>query len=250
MRPCQRMRDRLVGSDESAEDLALACVGQRRPQRSLADAAGHGGQQHPFRVQAMEDVVEAPTPFADQTPALDGELVVGHFTRGDRISSEFRDGPDVDVLRVEVDHEEAETTEAVARLAVGPGQQEAHLGFECLRCPDLATGHDPAAHAVLDCPCRDAAGVGAGVRFGDAEGDVEIAGRSSGRNASFSSGLPNFTTGWSPNMVRCSAVEPFMAAPEAATRFRTSAPSVMPRPPPPYSSGIAMPTQPPAAMAL
>jgi hypothetical protein len=34
-------------------------------------------------------------------------------------------------------------------------------------------------------------------------------------------------------MVRWRAVEPFMAAPEAATRLRTSAASVMPRPPPP-----------------
>ena len=69
-----------------------------------------------------------------------------------------------------------------------------------------------------------------------------------GRKVRFSRSLPNFTTGFSPNMVRCSADEPFMAAPDAATRLSTRAASVMPRPPPPYSSGMAMPTQPALAM--
>jgi hypothetical protein len=45
------------------------------------------------------------------------------------------------------------------------------------------------------------------------------------------------------------AEQPFMAAPEAATSSRMSEASLMPRPPPPYSSGMAMPTQPPSAMA-
>jgi hypothetical protein len=70
-----------------------------------------------------------------------------------------------------------------------------------------------------------------------------------GRNVSFRRSLPNFTTGFRPNMVRCNADDPFIAAPDAATRLSTSAHSVMPRPPPPNSSGIATPSQPPAAIA-
>ena len=49
-----------------------------------------------------------------------------------------------------------------------------------------------------------------------------------GRKASFSCSLPNFTTGFSPNIVRCRADEPFIAAPDAATRLSTSAASAMP----------------------
>jgi hypothetical protein len=48
---------------------------------------------------------------------------------------------------------------------------------------------------------------------------------------------------------RSMALAPFMAAPEAATSSKMIDASVMPRPPPPYSSGIAMPTYPPLAMA-
>ena len=70
-----------------------------------------------------------------------------------------------------------------------------------------------------------------------------------GRKVSLSWSLPNFTTGFRPNMVRWTAVDPFMAAPEAATRLRTRAASVIPWPPPPYSSGMAIPIQPPSAMA-
>ncbi len=64
------------------------------------------------------------------------------------------------------------------------------------------------------------------------------------------SSLPNLTTGFIPNTDRCIELAPFMPAPEAATSSSTIEASVMPRPPPPYSSGIAMPIQPPSAMAL
>ena len=43
--------------------------------------------------------------------------------------------------------------------------------------------------------------------------------------------------------------QPFMAAPDAATSSSTIDASVMPRPPPPNCSGIAMPIQPPWAIA-
>ena len=71
-----------------------------------------------------------------------------------------------------------------------------------------------------------------------------------GRNVSRKRSLPNFTTGLSPNTVRCTAEHPFIAAPLAAISWSITAASVMPRPPPPYSSGIARPTQPPLARLL
>ena len=69
-----------------------------------------------------------------------------------------------------------------------------------------------------------------------------------GRNVDRRRSLPKRTTGLRPNIVRCSADEPFMAAPEAATRFSTTAASVIPAPPPPSSAGSAMPTHPAAAI--
>ena len=61
--------------------------------------------------------------------------------------------------------------------------------------------------------------------------------------------LPCFTTGFMPKIDVCSALQPFMAAPEAATSSSTIDASVMPSPPPPYASGRATPIQPPSAMA-
>ena len=56
-------------------------------------------------------------------------------------------------------------------------------------------------------------------------------------------------TGSIPKIDRWMAEQPFIAAPDAATSSSTIDASVMPRPPPPYCSGMAMPTQPPSAMA-
>jgi hypothetical protein len=52
-----------------------------------------------------------------------------------------------------------------------------------------------------------------------------------------------------PKMLMCNADAPFMHAPDAATSSSTAAAWVMPQPPPPYSSGMTMPTQPPSAIA-
>ena len=56
-------------------------------------------------------------------------------------------------------------------------------------------------------------------------------------------------TGPIPKIDRWMADAPFIAAPDAATSSTTIDASVTPRPPPPYSSGMAMPIQPPSAMA-
>ena len=61
--------------------------------------------------------------------------------------------------------------------------------------------------------------------------------------------LPCFTTGFMPKIDVWSALQPFMAAPDAATSSRTIDASVIPSPPPPYCSGRATPIQPPAAIA-
>ena len=71
-----------------------------------------------------------------------------------------------------------------------------------------------------------------------------------GRYVRFMASLPCFTTGFSPKMVRCKALAPFIPAPLAATSPSTRAASVIPRPPPPYSSGMAIPSHPPSAKAL
>ncbi len=57
------------------------------------------------------------------------------------------------------------------------------------------------------------------------------------------------TTGFMPKMDRWMALAPFMAAPDAATSSRMTEASVMPRPAPPYCSGMATAIQPPEAIA-
>ena len=69
-----------------------------------------------------------------------------------------------------------------------------------------------------------------------------------GRNSDFRRSLPKCTTGFSPNTVRCNAEQPFIAAPDRAISRIITAASLMPWPPPPYSSGIATPSQPPSAI--
>ena len=52
-----------------------------------------------------------------------------------------------------------------------------------------------------------------------------------------------------PNTERWIELAPFIAAPDAATSSSRIEASVMPHPPPPYSSGMATPTQPAFATA-
>ena len=70
-----------------------------------------------------------------------------------------------------------------------------------------------------------------------------------GRYRARSSSLPYRTTGCIPKIDMWTALAPFIPAPDAATSSSTIEASSMPWPPPPYSSGIAIPTQPPAAIA-
>ena len=72
---------------------------------------------------------------------------------------------------------------------------------------------------------------------------------SGGRKRRFCSSLPNTTTGCSPKIFMCTAEAPENPAPDCATACMTIAASVMPRPLPPYSSGIATPSQPASAIA-
>ena len=72
---------------------------------------------------------------------------------------------------------------------------------------------------------------------------------SGGRKRAFCSSVPNTTTGLSPKMFICSAEAPENAAPDSAMACIITAASAMPSPLPPYASGMAMPSQPPSAMA-
>ena len=63
------------------------------------------------------------------------------------------------------------------------------------------------------------------------------------------SSVPNTTTGLRPKMLMCIAEAPDMPAPDSAIACIMIAASVMPRPEPPYSSGMQMPSQPSSASA-
>ena len=61
--------------------------------------------------------------------------------------------------------------------------------------------------------------------------------------------VPNFTSGMGPKMFRWIAEAPEKPAPDSATACIITAASVRPRPAPPPLCGMAMPSQPPAAMS-
>ena len=67
---------------------------------------------------------------------------------------------------------------------------------------------------------------------------------------SFCSWVPNSTTGCKPNTGRWMLDAPLMPAPDSATACIITAASVMPRPEPPNSLGIAIPSQPASTIDL
>ena len=69
------------------------------------------------------------------------------------------------------------------------------------------------------------------------------------RGRYFRRSLPCSTTGCIPKIDMWIALAPFIQAPDAATSSSTMDAASMPCPPPPSSSGTAIPTQPPAAIA-
>ena len=70
-----------------------------------------------------------------------------------------------------------------------------------------------------------------------------------GRKRCFRSSEPCWMIGSNPKMPMCTALQPPMPAPDAEISCSTMAASVTPRPPPPYSSGMVRPSQPPSATA-
>ena len=71
-----------------------------------------------------------------------------------------------------------------------------------------------------------------------------------GSHAFFCASVPCLTMECSPKMLICTVEQAAKAPAECATSCIMIAASVTPRPAPPYSSGIAMPSQPPSAIAL
>ena len=70
-----------------------------------------------------------------------------------------------------------------------------------------------------------------------------------GSQRRFCSSVPKATTGLSPNILIAIEAKPALAAPVSVIACTMVAASVMPRPEPPYSSGMAMPSQPASAIA-
>jgi len=71
-----------------------------------------------------------------------------------------------------------------------------------------------------------------------------------GRKRCFNCSEPCRMIGSKPKMPMCTALQAFIPPPEAEISYSTIDASVTPRPPPPYSSGMVMPSQPALATAL
>ena len=71
----ERVGDALVLADGAAEHDALLRIGRRALERGAAQADGFGGEQHPFGVEALQQVFEALPFLADQGLVRDLEVV-------------------------------------------------------------------------------------------------------------------------------------------------------------------------------
>ena len=228
--------------------IAFLGVGDRPVERDLADAARLRGQEDALGVEAVEEEPEALALLADEAPRLDRQPVVGDLARRDRVAPDLGDGPDVDVVGIEVGEEQATGRAArcpcrrCGRSAAPPRTRAPWSSRSCgpwIFHPPLPSGSARVVMRPVSVPASGSVTPNATCRSPAA---------ARGRNVSLSRSVPNFTTGLSPKMVRCRAEQPFIAAPLRAISCSMTAASVMPRPPPPYSSGMARPSQPPSAM--
>ncbi len=137
------------------------------------------GEQYPFRVHPVQDLLESGALLPHEPPPFDRKIVVDDLAARHRIATHLADRSDLHVCRIEVCQEQAQPAEAIVRRRLRrAGEQQHHLALECFRRPDLATADAPPV-AVGDGPARDPARVGSCVGLGDAERDVQLTSRSS-----------------------------------------------------------------------
>src|SRR5262249_3883537 len=151
----ERMSDRLVLSDGSAEDDALPGVLRGALERSPTDPDRFDRGQYALGVQGVEQVIEATPDPADHIvdgnlQAIDEELVRVHGTTAHLFDLAHGDGRPVEGR--EEQREPGEGLVGIARRRAS--QQEDVRGLPRVRVPDLAAVHDeaitPAFGARLD----------------------------------------------------------------------------------------------------
>ncbi|MDT5192447.1 MAG: hypothetical protein QOI28_4698 [Mycobacterium sp.] len=143
--------------------------------RHPPDAQCFGCDQHPLRVEPVDDVGEALAFLAD--PVLNRHpQVVDEQLVGAGVAAHLRNRADADVCAVGIGEEQRHAVGLLGDLVIGrrAGQQQDLLGLECLGDPHLSA----VDHVAVTAPFGeggDAGGVHAGAGLGDTEAHVQVA---------------------------------------------------------------------------
>ncbi|NJM57707.1 MAG: type IA DNA topoisomerase [Synechococcales cyanobacterium RU_4_20] len=216
---------------------------------SQAEAYRLDGKKHAFGVQTLQQVFEALAFLADESFLRDLHVVEVQHVALDSLAAHFRDRLRLNALHVHVEQRQAHVGLGYLVLRRRARDQQDLVSALRARRPDLAAV-DGVARVRPFGPRLEARRVEARVRLGDAEAHLLLAEMIFGRYSCFCSLVPNFSIGFAPKMLRWIDEQPVKPAPERATVCIMMEASIRPRPEPPTSSGMAMPSQPPSAIAL
>src|SRR5438876_954806 len=96
----------VTSADRPAENHPVVAVAHRASQRDPAQAQRFRRDQHPLRVEAVQDVPEALPLLTDPVRLGHAQVVDEQLVRADRIAAHLPDRPDVNVVPVQVGEKE------------------------------------------------------------------------------------------------------------------------------------------------
>src|SRR3981081_435714 len=225
------MLDALVLSDRPVEHDALPCIFCRPAQRVLANPDRFDRNQDALGIEAVQDVGKTLALLADPVGLRNEQAVDEDGIGIDRLAAHFRNAVNIGLGPVEVGVEDRDAVGRPRAILVfgGPGQQHDLVGDLRSRGPDLLAMDE--------------------IATGNTNHHVSAPATSRRTQLPFCSGVPFTTIGCGPNRLMCTAEVADIPPPWLATSCIMIAASVTPRPEPPNSSGIVMPSQPASAIA-
>src|ERR1700733_14574380 len=163
----QRELDALIHADRAAEDVAFVAVFDRLLQGDPADAQCLSGDQHPFRVEAVEDVLKALALLTNSILNRNVQVINEQLVGADRVATHLADRPHVHPAAVQVGEEQRHPVGLLGDLGVRlrPGEQQDFLRLERLGDPYFSAVDDVVVTVALGTGC-DARGVEPSAGFG------------------------------------------------------------------------------------
>src|SRR5258708_5104504 len=236
----------LILSDRTIEHHAFARIFCRAAQRVLADSNRFDRDQDALRIESVQDVGEGFAFLADAIGVWNKEPVYEDRIGIHRLAAHLGNSMNIDLRPIEVGVENRDSISRPRAIPVlgRPGQQHDLVCDLRGRGPDLLAMHKVAARNLLR-EGFDTGGVKSGIRFGETEAALVFA-----RNQPRNPACLLLRRALDDDRMRpCTAEVADIPPPWLATSCIMIAASVTPRPEPPYSSGMVMPSQPASAIA-